>query len=195
MRLLGVVASSYFKSTTAFNSIATTTVGSGGAASVTFTESGSAWADYTHLQIRGIARTNRSGFSNDGAKVQFNNDTGSNYAMHQIYSDGHTISANNLTNTNVQQVAFLTGASAISNNFGSFVIDILDFKNTNKYKTLRAIGGQDNNDQSSDTEYSWVGLTSILWMNTNAITSITLSPRVGSNFQQYSSFALYGIKA
>lgn len=181
--------------TTAFESIATTTVGSGGASSVTFTESGSAWADYTHLQIRGIGRTDRSGFSNDGAKVQFNSDTGSNYAMHQIYGDGSSVSANSLTSTNVQQVAFLTGAGAIANNFGGFVIDILDFKNTNKYKTLRAIGGQDNNKSSPDTEYGWAGFTSILWMNTNAITSITLSPRVGSNFQQYSSFALYGIKA
>lgn len=196
MPILGVVASSISGHLTPpyltdYYSIQTATVDSGGASSITFS---SIPQTYTHLQIRGIGRTDRSGFSNDGAKVQFNSDTGSNYAMHQIYGDGSSVSANSLTSTNVQQVAFLTGAGAIANNFGGFVIDILDFKNTNKYKTLRAIGGQDNNKSSPDTEYGWAGFTSILWMNTNAITSITLSPRVGSNFQQYSSFALYGVK-
>jgi hypothetical protein len=196
MPILGVVASQISGHlappiTGSYDALAVYTL-AGDASSITF--AGIPQSGYQHLQIRGIARTDRSGFSNDGAKVQFNNDTGSNYAMHQIYGDGSAVSANSLASTNVQQVAFATGAGAIANNFGGFIIDILDYTNTNKYKTLRAIGGQDNNTSSPDTEYGWVGFTSILWMNTNAINTITLSPRVGSNFKQYTQFALYGIR-
>jgi hypothetical protein len=39
-----------------------------------------------------------------------------------------------------------------------------------------------------------VGLYSGSWRNTNAITSISFNVSDGSQWQQYSSFALYGIK-
>jgi len=71
--------------------------------------------------------------------------------------------------------------------FAAYVIDILDYANTNKYKTSRNLAGYDNNSGGR------VSLNSGNWRNTNAITSITLTCR-SDNFQQYSQFALYGIK-
>jgi hypothetical protein len=67
----------------------------------------------------------------------------------------------------------------------------LDYRNTNKYKTLRSLGGNDNNTASppGDLYYG-----SNLWLNTAAITSLVIVPRTGTNFVQYTQFALYGIK-
>ena len=80
-------------------------------------------------------------------------------------------------------------ASATANAFGVTIIDILDYANTNKYKTFRSLVGSDTNDTNGA-----VGLASGSWRSTSAITSITLSNNVSGNLAQYSSFALYGIK-
>ena len=53
MPILGILASSYPAVSTSYESIATVTVGSGGAANVEFT---SIPGTYTHLQIRMLGR-------------------------------------------------------------------------------------------------------------------------------------------
>jgi hypothetical protein len=71
--------------------------------------------------------------------------------------------------------------------FGGYITDILDYTNTNKYTTVRNIGGVDQNGNGQ------LGLTSGLWMNTNAVNEVTVTPGSGV-FTQYSTFALYGVK-
>jgi hypothetical protein len=66
-------------------------------------------------------------------------------------------------------------------------MDILDYANTNKFKTTRTLEGYDANGSGN------VSLTSGLWQSTSAINSITITA-VGT-FNQYSQFALYGVKA
>jgi hypothetical protein len=78
-------------------------------------------------------------------------------------------------------------AAGYTNMFGAGVIDILDYADTNKYKTCRLLGGQDLN--GGGRVYSM----SSNWQKTAAITQIDLSFETG-NCMQYSSFALYGIK-
>jgi hypothetical protein len=68
------------------------------------------------------------------------------------------------------------------------VVDILDYANTNKYKTTRNLMGFDYN--GSGTIRSISGL----WMSTSAINSITLTTGTSSNWQGDTQFALYGIK-
>lgn len=80
-----------------------------------------------------------------------------------------------------------TGSTATANVFGAIVLDILDYADTNKYKTTRSLAGLDSN-----TAGGALQLASGSWRNTAAITSITFSS--GTNFQQYSTLALYGIK-
>ena len=187
MPILGIIASSTLVAASDFESIATVTVGGGGAASAEFT---SIPATYTHLQVRGIARSNRSGFPNDGIIVQFNSDTGSNYAYHEMSaSGGGSVDAGGGANTALQFIQGIAGATATASVFGGVVMDILDYTNTNKYTTLRANAGYDSNGNG------YVDLTSILWLNTNAITSIKFTQRAGTSWDQYTTFALYGIKS
>ena len=166
-----------------YESISTVTVGSGGAADVTFS---SIPATYTHLQIRGISKTDRAD-DNDVVKMQFNSDTASNYSHHVVLGTGSSVVA--AANANTSSILTISGAAAnVSSVFGSGVIDILDYKNTNKYKTVRTLGGYESNSTG------FISLQSGNWRSTSAITSIVLSPNIGSNFNQYSQFALYGIK-
>jgi len=178
-------AKSAFTSTS-YESIASTTVGSGGSANVEFT---SIPATYTHLQIRGIARGTRAN-TRDDVVMRINSDSGNNYAGHQIYSDGSSVSASTLGGTppvNYLYPFYAPAANATSSVFGAGIIDILDYANTNKNKTLRSLNGIDVNGSGE------MLFRSGLWLSVSAITSITLTCASG-NFAQYSQFALYGIK-
>lgn len=162
---------------TDFESISTVTVGGGGASSITFS---SIPATYQHLQIRGIAKTSNLGW----VQVKFNSDSGANYSQHELRGDGSSATAAGSASTSLMQV-FLQNASQVA----SGVIDILDYANTSKYKTIRTLGGFDDNGAST----GYITLTSGNWRNTNAITDITINHST-SSFTQYSQFALYGIK-
>jgi hypothetical protein len=164
---------------TSYESIATVTVGSGGQSSITFSLIPST---FSHLQVRGIARRSSG---NTNTIVRFNSDTGNNYAAHYLIGNGSSVSAGGESSVSRFYFDVLT-ASATSYSAG--VMDILDYANTNKYKTARTLSGIDLNGSGS------VWLASGLWQNTAAIVTVTLSLESGANFEQYSSFALYGIK-
>jgi hypothetical protein len=186
--LTGVIASgisgNLWAPTGAYESIATTTVGAGGASSITFN---SIPQGYTHLQIRAISRTTSTG---QNVFFRFNGDANSNnYTLHQLYMISSPPLAYG-TGTGLLSGAFLFyGASNSegSNVFGGAVIDILDYTNTNKYKTGRGLSGYNNNGSGA------AFLGSSLWLSTAAITSITVVSQT-ANLGEYSSFALYGIK-
>lgn len=170
---------------TSYESIATVTVGAGGSSSISFT---SIPSTYKHLQVRGIARSTRAQTA-DYIALQLNSDTGSNYSYHGLQGDGSTAAAFGFGTQTFMDVERAAAATASANVFGVFVFDILDYANTSKYKTMRNLGGFDNNGSGE------IYLTSGSWQNTNAITTITLKTQLGtSNFAQYSTVALYGIK-
>jgi len=185
--ILGIVASgNYPRVTNSYESIATVNVGVLGSSSISFTSISSS---YKHLQIRGIARTTAVD-ARESVKMTFNSDTGANYSRHSLWGSGSAASAFGAASQNYILLTDFAAATATSSIFGAAVTDVLDYQNTNKYKTVRSLGGVNLN--SATDVYD--GLNSGLWMNTNAVTSITLTPFSGSNFTQYSSFALYGIK-
>jgi len=166
-----------------FDSIATYTIGSGGVASITFS---SIPATYTHLQIRAICKDTTAASNVSSIYGRFNSDTGSNYARHYLNGSGSAAGAGG--GGSQTSMFFGTGLEAnFTSIFAANVIDILDYANTNKYKTTRSLSGADTNGGG------FVQFMSGLWMNTAAITSITILPNQ-NNFAQYSSFALYGIK-
>lgn len=187
--ILGIWASqnySRYSLPTSFESIATTTVGAGGASSIDFT---SIPSTFTHLQLRYIARDNRSGTNSDDIMIRMNNDsTTGNYNSHRLYGNGSSASADRVTGFAGTLSAFVSASTATANSFGGGVTDILDYANTNKYKTTRSIGGNDDNGSG------FVSFISGLWLSTSAINRITVYPLNGTSFNQYSSFALYGIK-
>ena len=165
-----------------FDSIQTVTVGSGGAASISFT---SIPNTYTHLQIRLLARSTAANVAG-GVTLQFNGDTtGSNYYSHYIQADGSSVAAGPNANASIHYD--ISGANANTSVFGAMIFDVLDYANTNKNKTSRVLGGIDNNGSGR------MNLTSGLWRSTSAITSIALAPFSGS-FAQHTTAALYGIR-
>jgi len=162
-----------------YESIATVTVGSGGSSSISFS---SIPSTYQHLQVRAL--TSNASYATSSAALYLNSDTtAANYRNHYLFGSGSSAGSGtdgNSAGNGVMGQAMSTGPAA-------WVIDLLDYKDTNKNKTIRLLNGYDANGSG----YLWYG--SNLWMNTAAVNTFTITAGVGS-FAQYSSFALYGIK-
>ena len=160
-----------------FTSLQTVTVGTA-QSTLSFT---SIPATYTHLQIRGFTL---GSVTAQDVKLQFNSDTATNYSIHYLQGSGSAASSAGLASQSYIEIG-LTGTTA---NPSVFVTDILDYGNTNKFKTVRALVCVDKNGGG------YAFLRSGHWRNTNAVTSIKLYP-AANNFAQYSHIALYGVKA
>jgi hypothetical protein len=160
-----------------------------GTGSATFVEFTNIPNTYTHLQVRGIIQPNNpSGGGATFASMRINGDTGNNYTHHYLRGDGASVTAVGGGSTNYGLVALSTQGNA-TNVFTGFVMDILDYANTNKNKTVRTLGGYDNNGSGN------VALISCLWLSTNAITSIRIFANDGLNLNVSANakFALYGV--
>ena len=137
-------------------------------------------ATYTDLRVVVVATIANAGYD---VVMRFNSDTGSNYAFHFIYGTG----ASALAAAASTQTSMVMGTTPDATYPCVAVVDILDYANTNKYKTVRTLAGIDRNGSG------YVYLQSGLWQSTAAISTITINSPTG-NYNQYSSFALFGIK-
>ena len=162
-----------------YDAIGTVVVGSGGQATITFS---SIPQTYKHLQIRGLTRA--TGASTVGL-IRFNSDA--NGVYHQLIGNGSTVTADRGTGNSDVDYFFVADNSFGTNTFGGLTMDILDYTNTNKNKVTRTLSGADTNGSGS------ISFTSGLWINTAAVTSISIRT-LGTSFAQYSQFDLYGIK-
>ena len=164
--------------------ITRTTVGAGGSSAITFT---SIPNTYKHLQIRGIALG--SAAASGSLQCQINSDTSANYSRHELGGNGATVSIYAATGaTSVNMYGYYDNPS----NSGypvAFIMDIPDYANTNKYKTVRVLSGMDKN----ATNYGEVFLKGSLWKSSSAVSSLSIFIG-GQNLAQYSSFGLYGIR-
>ena len=187
--ILGIIASQNYSrvipDTGAMFPLGMVQVGSAGAADITFS---SIPSTYTHLQIRGTL-IGTDATQTGSTSFQLNADTGSNYTRHQLGGGGATAFAYAATS---ETKGHIYGYNDNLNNVVpmSFVMDLLDYKNTSKYKTIRTLSGSDRNGTSP---YGDINLVSSLWLNTNAISNIKIFIG-GQNIKQYSQIALYGIK-
>lgn len=161
----------------AFEHIETQTVGSGGAASVTFS---SIPGTYKHLQIRATGLI-ASGTS--GVIMRFNGDSASNYFTHTLGGNGTSAYSDNSVNPSTSIDAYYW-----NNSISGGVLDILDYASTSKFKTSRVLNGFDNNGSG------FVMIRSGLWRSTSAVTQIVFSVGSGVNLAQHSTLALYGVK-
>ena len=188
MPILGIYASSMQPAlnATSFESIATVTVGAGGQANATFT---SIPQTYKHLQIRGIARRTGTATASSSDWLRFNSDSGSNYTWHYLLGSGSAAVSGSGSNPMTKTYPFsFAGGGQASGIMGAFVVDILDYTNTNKYKTIRSLHGIDSNDANGNARFY-----SGSWMSNSAVTDITIGVDADT-IAQYSSFALYGVK-
>lgn len=164
----------------AYDALATVTVPSGGAASITFA---GIPAGYKHLQLRG----NIQMASTSDMNIQFNGDTSATYAYHALYGSGSG-SALALNASSTSFGGYCGYFNSGSSSFAGLVVDILDYANTSKNKTVRTLEGNDSNGSG------FVFLASSLWQSTTAVNSIRFYSKDGININQFSQFALYGIK-
>jgi hypothetical protein len=174
--------------------IQSVTVGSGGAATVSF---GSIPQTYTDLTIVGSVRST-STTSNTGEydpiAYRFNSTT-SGYTARTLQGDGSTASSATLS-TATGSAGGTYGRinnSGINNSlsgtslFSSFNWYIPNYAgSTNKSWSFEYV-------EERNVTASFIEMTAGLWSNTAAITEITLG-LVVANYAQYSSFSLYGIK-
>lgn len=172
MPIIGIMASSMRADMNSYESIQSVTVGSGGATSIDFT---SIPSTYKHLQLRGIYRQNGVV---DWMAMTVN---GSALGFRHLFwgTGGPGIGAYGDSAT--QFIRLGTG-------FACFILDIYDYANTNKHKTLKVSSGF-----SYDSGNGSVGITSNRFASNNAITSLSFINNNG-NYSQYSSIALYGLK-
>lgn len=178
--LIGIIASSGAGGAAGgdYESIATVNVGLLGSASVTFS---SIPSTYQHLEVRFIAKAALS----TRLRLQINTDTATNYSTHLLIGDGSGVAA--IGAANQDKIAISAAVSGTANVFAGGVVSVLDYKDTNKFKTVRTLSGIDNNGSGE------VALNSGSWRSTSAVTSLRFFFDSG-NLDQYSSFALYGIK-
>jgi hypothetical protein len=140
---------------------------------------------YKHLQIRGIYQNNQGTSSVDYIQMLINSDTSSSYVTHRLQGNGTAASAGVTAATVYAYPTF--SVQGVTSIYGASIIDILDYANVNKYKTIRTLGGYDANGAGN------VGLNSNLWMNTASITNLQFSVQTGS-FNTNSRFSLFGVK-
>jgi len=151
------------------------------AASVTFS---SIPATYEHLQLR---VSERADGPNGSIRMQFNDDTASNYAYHRMRGTGSTVSTG-VSSPN--SFIYLIGATTSDEApfYGGNIIDILDYANSNKATTIQAVVGT-RLTQSSP----FVTFNSGLWTSTAAVTKIKIYEYNG--WKRGSSFTLYGLNS
>jgi len=153
-----------------------TTLISSNTASVTFSNLNN-YSAYKHLQIRqAIGATSGTNYN-----LQFNGDTGSNYAFHVLYGTGSTVAG--LASTSQTWIRGRMSNESSSSIFSGSIVDILDFSNSSKNTTTRHF--------DNGAGLIWFG--SGLWNNTAAVTSITIA-QSSTGFEAGSRISLYGIK-
>jgi hypothetical protein len=140
---------------------------------------------YKHLQLRLMSRHSATG---SYIKVSFNGDTStSSYTWHYLSGNGTAASSGGAA-TGTYPGCVINNVGGTSTAYAAVVMDILDYTNTNKYKTTRTLGGADYNGSGA------IDLASSLWLSTSPINSISMSYDQNDTFAQYSRFSLYGIK-
>jgi len=155
--------------------IATTTVGSGGAANITFS---SIPQTYTDLMLVVSVRQSTGG---DGY-ISFNSST-SNFSRRDLYATGSSAASSSASDNYIGNIG---DSTYTANTFSSNQIYIPNYAG-NIAKSYSVESLNENN-----ATVAYMRILAGLWDNTAAITSIALSPATG-NLIQHSSASLYGI--
>ena len=150
---------------------------------------------YKHLQLRGSVRVTRAAQYGGELYVGLNTDTtNSNYYNGEVSVNPPADSAASAGGGAASgypgfYAIRTTGSASAVGNFAPFVLDIVDYTNTNKKKSVRMLTGWDDNSNNAI-----MCLFSGLWQGTAAINQLTFGLAYGDFIAQNSVFNLYGIK-
>jgi hypothetical protein len=166
--------------------LASSTVGSGGASTITFNNIPQ---NYTDLILKFSIRTGRTGATEDALRIVFNGVGGTAYTTRILYGSGTGI-ASTVYSSQAYSVNFsVNDNSSTSSVFGNGELYLPNYTvSSNKSFFLDAV--MENNGTAATH-----GLNTGLLLNTTAVSQITLTANSGSNFLQYSTAYLYGIRA
>lgn len=167
--------------------INSSTVGSGGTNSVTFS---SIPSTYTDLVIIISAKVSETGGSQDLA-IRFNSDTGSNYTYKELYAYQTTVGQGGSTTT-TRHNTITHGGGGTANTFNNVEIYIPNYSSS-AYKASSVNATVENNTATSDVEWQ-IRMQAWTWNSTSAISAIQVYDPLGGNLVQYSTVYLYGIK-
>lgn len=171
----------------AYDSIASTVVGAGGASEITFS---GIPATYQHLQLRWFAPSSPTTSTSWLINVGNNGIATSNYTYHNIYAYGNPV-AGATTRPNESYLELHYVPAGTTTPFAG-IIDIFDYANTNKNKSIRSLSGHVNT-ASGNGSQNWV--TGGAWLSNDAITHVRFQFGTGGyTMPQYTRAALYGIK-
>lgn len=142
---------------------------------------------FTHLQIRISGRGGTSSTFSNLYTNWYGTGSASTFSDHILYGNGSAASSTNHTGLGYifSQYAF-PAATSTTGIMGSTIIDILDYTNTNKYKTLRILSGNDQNGNGQ------VALSSGLIQYSGAITTGYIDTE--GSFTTATRADLYGIQ-
>ena len=154
------------------------------AALVTFSSLGS----YEHLQLHISARSDYASNPHDAIKVNFNNDTGTNYSSYSMYAGVTAKGAQSGTGEAFTHVWGISAQQLGAAVYAGIIVDILDYRNSSKNTTILYSAGSE---PAAYTMYFGSGL----WAATAAVTEIDLTLLNGTNFKRGSEFTLYGLNS
>lgn len=166
-----------------YSLIASNTVGSGGAASVTFS---SIPQTYTDLMLVYSARTDYSGTTGE-IGIWLSGDTFPTAADSFRTLEGSGSAASSTNNNTYNKIGNIPGSTATSNTFGNGATYFPNYTPTGTYKSFSTDHISENNATAANA---------FLGANLRAINGAITSLQVwcSLNFVQYSSFYLYGLK-
>ena len=161
--------------------IASSTVGSGGAANIDFT---SIPSTYTDLLVKVSARTVDTVSDSDPLVIRLNGAT-TNLSARALYGTGSA--AASLTRASNSNTAWTDTSLNTASTFGSAEWYLPNYAgSTNKSISLDSV-------QENNATAAIAAISAILWSNTAAINQITILSGNGYNLAQYSTAYLYGI--
>lgn len=162
--------------------ISSVTVGSGGAANINFS---SIPATYTDLVLKMSVRCTTS--SATRVYVRFNGaSTDANFTTIRLYGESTSAGSDSIS---AGQPAWANGSGNTANTFNNAELYIPNYSNSSN-KSFSADTAQETNAASG----AYLGLFAGLWSQTSAINQINLLMQDASNFVEYSTAVLYGIK-
>lgn len=162
--------------------IYTQTVGSGGAANITFNN-----IPQTFIDLK-LVISGRSNSSAPSVYFLFNMDGGANYSNTTLRGNGSSVSTLRLPNSTFNRFDSAgNGSDSTANVFTNIELYIPNYKSSNSKSFVVESVAENNSSGFSNANILGAGL----WRNSAALTSIYVS--FDGTLQQYTTISLYGI--
>ena len=164
--------------------LASTTVGVGGASTITFSNIPQNYTDLViKLSLRTVATSDFPGIV-----IRFNGSSASSYSYKYINSSGTAYSSGGASSQTSLRLGNTPGSAQTTNTFGNFEVYIPNYAGS----TNKSVSADTQGENNGTAGYG--NLTAGIWANTTAINNISIFETTPVNLAQYSTATLYGIR-